>query len=270
MIKEIEDAVKYIKEKTKETYPVGIILGTGLGGLVKDINIDFDINYKDIPNFPVSTVESHTGKLIFGTLSGVKIVAMQGRFHFYEGYSHRRVTFPVLVMKQLGVKYLMVSNACGAINPSFKKTDVMIITSHINLHFNTPLRGSKMNNDYATSAFYSKRLISLAEEIALENNIDVQKGVYASVQGPNLETPAEYRAIRRLTADTIGMSTIPEIIVAHRLGIESLGISIITDEGFPDNLKVAYLNEILEAASVAEPKMTLLLKKIVEKLKAEL
>jgi purine-nucleoside phosphorylase len=270
MIKEIENAVDYIRSKTKETYPVGIILGTGLGGLVKDIRIEQEIDYSHIPDFPVSTVESHKGKLIFGTLSDVKIVAMQGRFHFYEGYSHKRVTFPVRIMKQLGVKYLMVSNACGAINPAFKRTDVMIITSHINLHFTTPLIGAKAKGNNAASHFYSKELIRLAEKTALENNIDIQKGVYASVQGPNLETPAEYRAVRRFTADTIGMSTIPEVIVAHKLGIKSLGVSIITDEGFPDNLKVAYLNDILQAASIAEPKMTLLLKKIVEKLKPEL
>ena len=270
MTKETEDAVKYIRSETNENYPVGIILGTGLGGLVKDIDVELEIDYSQIPNFPVSTVESHKGKLIFGKLSGVKIIAMQGRFHYYEGYSHKRVTFPIHIMKQLGVKYLMVSNACGAINPSFKRTDVMIITSHINLHFTTPLRGSKMNGNNATSHYYSKDLIQLAEQTALENKIAVRKGVYATVQGPNLETPAEYRAIRRFTADTIGMSTVPEVLVAHKLGIKTLGISIITDEGFPDNLKVALLDDILEAAGIAEPKMTFLLKKIVEKLKHEL
>lgn len=270
MTKETEDAVKYIRSKTNGKYPVGIILGTGLGGLVKDIEVELEIDYSQIPNFPVSTVESHKGKLIFGMLSGVRIIAMQGRFHYYEGYSHKRVTFPIHIMKQLGVKYLMVSNACGAINPSFKRTDVMIITSHINLHFTTPLRGSKMKGNNATSHYYSKELIQIAEQTALENKITVRKGVYATVQGPNLETPAEYRAIRRFTADTIGMSTVPEVLVAHKLGIKTLGISIITDEGFPDNLKVALLDDILEAAGIAEPKLTFLLKKIVEKLKHEL
>ncbi|MCB0727390.1 MAG: purine-nucleoside phosphorylase [Ignavibacteriae bacterium] len=256
------EAVNFLNSLHIDTYPVGIILGTGLGGLVKDIKIKSEINYSEIPNFPVSTVESHSGKLIFGTLSGKKIVAMQGRFHYYEGYSMDEVTFPVYIMKALGVKNLIVSNACGALNPVFSKTDLMIMSSHINLLFNSPLRNKKINFSDG-SKIYSERLIKLAEKTALENGIPVQKGVYCPVQGPNLETVAEYRMIRKMGGDTVGMSTIPEAKIAHNLGIEVLGLSIITDEGFPDTLKVALLPHILEAAAVAEPKLTLLIRKLV-------
>lgn len=256
-----------IKKIVKGKYDVGIILGTGLGGLVKFIRKEFVLDYSDIPYFPLSTVESHHGKLIFGTLSGKKIIAMQGRFHFYEGYSHEQVTFPVHVMKKMGVKYLIASNACGALNPQFRKTDLMLLTSHINLHFSSPLIGLKIPNEKNNkSHYYSKRLIELAEQTAFENNIDIKKGVYASVQGPTLETKSEYRMIRKIGRDVVGMSTIPEVLIAHRLGIESLGISIMTDEGFPDSLEVAKIENILKAASIAEPKMTLLIKKLMEKL----
>lgn len=264
------ESVEFLK-KNSEEYPVGIILGTGLGGLVKDIKIKSVTDYSEIPNFPVSTVESHSGKLIFGSLSGKNILAMQGRFHYYEGYSMDEVTFPIHVMKALGVKYLIVSNACGALNPKFKKTDLMIMTSHINLLFDTPLKNrSELNleNSFSGSGnnIYSKKLIELAEVTALENEIPVQKGVYAPVQGPNLETVSEYRMIRKFGGDTVGMSTIPEALIAHNLGIEVLGLSIITDEGFPDTLRVAMLPHILEAAGIAEPKLTLLIRKLVGKL----
>ena len=256
----------YIRNIVKDKHDVGIILGTGLGGLVKFIKIEHIIDYSDIPNFPVSTVESHHGKLIFGKLSGKKIIAMQGRFHFYEGYSHERVTFPLHIMKELGIKLLIASNACGALNPEFRKTDLMILTSHINLHYTSPLIGSNYKDNARMTHYYSTRLIDLAEKTAVENNIDIKKGVYASVQGPALETKSEYRMIRKFGGDVVGMSTIPEVIVAHKLGIESLGISIITDEGFPDTIEVAMLENILMSASIAEPKMTLLIKKLIEKL----
>lgn len=263
----IKQSHKHIKKIVKADYDVGIILGTGLGGLVKFIKKEYVLDYTDIPNFPVSTVESHHGKLIFGILSGKRIIAMQGRFHFYEGYTHEQVTFPIHVMKELGIKYLIASNACGALNPQFKKTDLMLLTSHINLHFTTPLIGlKKVNNKNRASHYYSRRLIELAEQTALENKIDIKKGVYASVQGPTLETKSEYRMIRKIARDVVGMSTIPEVLIAHSLGIESLGISIITDEGFPDSLEEAKLENILKAASIAEPKMTLLIKKLMEKL----
>ena len=262
--KQIE-AINFLKKLHKENYPAGIILGTGLGGLVKDIEIKSQIDYSEIPNFPVSTVESHSGKLIFGKLSGKNIIAMQGRFHFYEGYSMDEVTFPINILKQLGVKYLIASNACGALNPKFSRTDLMIMTSHINLLFDTPLKNKYINFTDGGN-IYSKRLIKLAEETALENEIPVQKGSYAPVQGPNLETVAEYRMIRKLGRDVVGMSTIPEAIVANNLGIDVLGLSIITDEGFPDTLQVALLPHILEAAAIAEPKLTLLIRKLVKKL----
>ncbi|MEO8447001.1 MAG: purine-nucleoside phosphorylase [bacterium] len=259
------DAIDYLKKIHPEEYSTGIILGTGLGGLVKDIDVTSTIDYSEIPNFPVSTVESHSGKLIFGKLSGKNIVAMQGRFHFYEGYTMDEVTFPIHIMKSLGVKNIIVSNACGALNPKFKKTDLMIMTSHINLLFDTPLKNKTLQFS-SGSNFYSKKLISLAEETAMENAIPVQKGTYAPVQGPNLETAAEYRMIRKFGGDTVGMSTIPEAMIANNLGMEVLGLSIITDVGFPDTLEVAMLQHILDAAGIAEPKLTLLIRKLVEKL----
>lgn len=258
--------VEYLKSHTTKQYRIAIILGTGLGGLVKEMNIENQIDYSDIPGFPLSTVESHTGKLIFGKISGKDVIAMQGRFHFYEGYEHDKVTFPILIFHQLGIRFLIVSNACGALNPEFRKTDIMIMTSHINLHFRTPLYNYPVNRTPLISHYYSRRLITLAESVALENGLAVQKGVYASVQGPALETKAEYRAIRKFGADVVGMSTIPEVLLATQLGIECFGISIITDEGFPDTLQVAKLEHILHAASIAEPKMTLLVKKFLEKL----
>lgn len=259
-------AVEYLKKYISKQYRIAIILGTGLGGLVKEMEIENQIDYSEIPDFPLSTVESHTGKLIFGQISNKNVMAMQGRFHFYEGYEHTKITFPIRVFHQLGIKFLIVSNACGALNPEFRKTDIMIMTSHINLHFRSPLYNFSVNKTPSINHYYSKRLIALAESVALENGLAVQKGVYASVQGPALETKAEYRAIRKFGADVVGMSTIPEVLLATQLGIECFGISIITDEGFPDNLQVAKLEHILHAASIAEPKMTLLVKKFLEKL----
>ena len=258
------EAVRHIRTSAKDTYTTGIILGTGLGGLVNKIDIDFSIDYTDIPHFPVSTVEFHSGKLIFGKINGKKIVAMQGRFHYYEGYSHRDVTFPIPILKDLGVQNLIVSNACGALNPLFRTSDLMAITSHINLHPDTPLRGNNFPYSNVSGKCYSHKLISMVSDVALKNNIELHKGVYSSVPGPNLETRSEYRMLRKIGADVVGMSTIPEILVAQKLGIEALGLSIITDVGFPDTLKVAKLEHIIEAAAVAEPKLTLLTVKMVE------
>lgn len=259
------EAVEYLTLRNPGKRDIGIILGTGLGGLVRDISVTDTIDYSHIPNFPVSTVESHKGKLIFGELSGKNIVAMQGRFHYYEGYSMQQVTFPIHIMKALGIKYLIASNACGALNTQFRKTDLMIMTSHINLLYDTPLKKSRP--DFSDGRrLYSRRLIRLAEQTAKECRIGIQKGCYAPVQGPNLETAAEYRMVRKMGGDTVGMSTIPEVLVANSLGIECLGLSIITDEGFPDTLKVAELKDILEAASVAEPKLTMLIRNLVSKL----
>lgn len=266
MIKEHKEAYNYIKSISDKKYDAGIILGTGLGGLVKFIEKEHSIDYKDIPGFPVSTVESHTGKLILGKLSGKNIIAMSGRFHYYEGYSHKRVTFPIHVLKQAGIRTLIVSNACGAVSTKLEKADLMIMTSHFNMHFTTPLIGSYRLNGEAAKYFYDEELIALAEKVALKNNINIKKGSYASVQGPNLETKAEYRLMQKIGVDTVGMSTIPEVLVARELGLKTLGLSIITDLGFPDTLKVAMLEDILESAGKAEPKMVTLIKKLVNEL----
>lgn len=214
---------------------------------------------------PFQRLKLTTASLFQVRSAGKKIIAMQGRFHFYEGYSHKQVTFPLYVMKLMGVKFLIVSNACGALNPQFRKTDLMLITSHVNFHFTTPLMNFRYNATPA-SAFYSKRLIDLCSQTALENSIGLHKGVYLSVQGPNLETRAEYAMVRKLGADVVGMSTIPEVLVARQLGFETLGLSIITDEGFPDTLKVAVLEEIVHAAGIAEPRLTKLTVKLIGKL----
>jgi len=265
MTEKHQKALSYLKDRHREKYTTGIILGTGLGGLVREIKIKSAVDYSDIPHFPVSTVESHSGKLIFGKLSGKNIVVMQGRFHYYEGYSMEEITFPIQIMKQIGIKNLIISNACGAMNPSFRKTELMLMTSHLNLLFDSPVNSNNVKPK-KKSCVYSRRLMKLAEETALENRIFLQKGTYVPVQGPNLETRAEYRMLRRIGGDTVGMSTIPEALVASELGMEVLGLSIITDEGFPDTLKVAELKDILEAAGISEPKLTLLIKKLVAKL----
>jgi len=266
----IEETLAIICNHTKEDYPIGIILGTGLGGLVNEISIKHKIDYADLPHFPLSTVESHHGKLIFGTIAGKNIVAMQGRFHFYEGYAMQQITYPVRVMKFLGVKTLLVSNACGGMNPQYRKGDIMLMVDHINLLGDNPLIGK--NEDELGPRFpdmsepYSLELISIAEKVAAENNIEVQKGVYVAVPGPNLETKAEYKFLRETGADVVGMSTIPENIVANHMGMKVLGISIITDECFPGTLKPVNVEEIIATAMKAEPKMTLIMKEVIKKL----
>ncbi|MGK9477029.1 purine-nucleoside phosphorylase [Melioribacter sp. OK-6-Me] len=270
LIENINETLNVIKKYTDKKYEVGIILGTGLGGLVKEIDVEHTIDYGELPHFPLSTVESHQGKLIFGKIGNKNVVAMQGRFHYYEGYSMKQITYPVRVMKFLGVKYLMVSNACGGMNPLFKRGDIMLIVDHINLLGDNPLIGP--NEDQLGPRFpdmsepYSKELIKLAEEAALRNKIRIQKGVYVAVPGPNLETRAEYRFLRTIGADVVGMSTVPENIVANHMGMKVLGISIITDECFPEALKPVSLDEILQAANEAEPKMTLIMKEVIEAL----
>jgi len=266
----IQEAVAFIRKKTTDHYPVGIVLGTGLGGLAKEIEIEFSLEYSDIPNFPVSTVETHHGKLIFGTLAGKKVVAMQGRFHFYEGYSMHQIVFPVRVMKHLGVKTLGITNACGGLNPSFRKGDIMLIDDHINMLGSNPLIGP--NDNETGSRFpdmcapYSPRILALAEEVALDQRIKVQRGVYVALSGPCLETRAEYRMLRMLGADVVGMSTVPEVIAAVHQGTEVFGMSIITDECFPDNLQAVSIEEIIEVSNHAEPKMTAIFKSVVANL----
>jgi len=267
---QIQEAVNVIRSHTKTEPTIGIILGTGLGGLVKEIKKEVEINYGDLPHFPISTVESHEGKLIFGSLAGKNVVAMQGRFHQYEGYSMQQITFPVRVMKFLGVKTLLVSNACGGMNPLFGKGDVMIMTDHINLLGDNPLIGpndAELGPRFPDmSEAYNKELIELAEKVALDQKIKVQKGVYVAVSGPNLETKAEYRFLRIIGADVVGMSTVPENIVANHMGMRVLGMSVITDECFPDALEPVDVADIIAIANKAEPKLTTIMKNVVERL----
>jgi purine-nucleoside phosphorylase len=243
-----------------------IILGTGLGQLASEITDKKEIPYAEIPNFPVSTVEGHSGKLIFGKLGGIDILAMQGRFHFYEGYSMKEVTFPVRVMYELGIKTLFVSNAAGGMNPKFRIGDLMIITDHINFFPEHPLRGK----NYPTGPrfpdmheTYDKKLIKLASEIAYEKKIRVTYGVYIGLQGPTFETPAEYRMYHLLGADAVGMSTVPEVIVAHHCGIRTFGISVITDLGGFDNPVEVSHEEVQEAANAAQPFMTEIMREMI-------
>lgn len=265
-----EEAGNFLKEKTNITPDIGIILGTGLGALAEEIEKESVVSYDEIPHFPISTVESHVGRLLFGKLGGKSVMAMQGRFHYYEGYSMQQITFPVRVMKFLGANTLLVSNACGGMNPLFTAGDIMIITDHINLFGDNPLIG--VNDENLGPRFpdmsepYSKELIALAERIALEEKIKVQKGVYVALSGPCLETRAEYRFLRALGADVVGMSTIPEVIVGVHSSMRVLGLSVVTDTCLPDALKPVNIQEILRIAAEAEPKLTLLMKRVIERL----
>lgn len=271
MLETIHEAADFIQSKIDGFKPqYGIILGTGLGKLTTEIDIEFTINYDEIPHFPLATVEFHTGKLIFGKLNGKNVVCMQGRFHYYEGYSMKEVTFPVRVMKVLGIEKLIVSNAAGGLNPAFQESDLMLIEDHISLFLpENPIVGANIMGDRFPdmSEPYSHEMINLALEIAKENEItSVKKGVYVSVVGPNLETKAEYRMLRMLGADAVGMSTVPEVIVARQMNIPVFGISVITDLCIPETLQVADINKILAAAHKAEPNMTLIIKELIARL----
>jgi purine-nucleoside phosphorylase len=268
-LEQIKSTAAFIRGQASFSPEVGIILGSGLGGLVKEIEIIHTLSYEEIPNMPHSTVEGHCGKLIFGNLGGKKVVAMQGRFHFYEGYDMQQVVFPVRVMKYLGIKTLLVSNASGGMNPDFEVGDVMIITDHINLLPN-PLIG-KNETELGTrfpdmSEPYDKKLIAKAKEIAKKNNIKVQQGVYVGLTGPTLETPAEYKYLRIIGGDNVGMSTTPEVIAACHMGIPCFAMSIITDMGLEGRIVKVTHEEILRAAEIAEPKMTLIMKELVRSL----
>ncbi len=268
MLVALNESIKYIKNKIGDFEPeVGIVLGTGLGGLVDEIEVMHSIMYASIPNFPISTLEFHSGKLIFGTLEGKKVVAMQGRLHFYEGYSMQQITFPIRAMKMLGIQHLLVSNAAGSLNSNFKKGDLMIISDHINLQSESPLRGIN-NSDFGPrfpdmSQPYHKELIEKALKIADEEQIACHKGVYVSVTGPNLETKAEYKYLRIIGGDAVGMSTVPEVIVANHMSIPVFAISVLTDEGFPEDLQPVSLDEIIATAVKAEPKMTKILCRLI-------
>ncbi len=266
----IAAAVNHIRTKTALEPEVAIILGTGLGALAEEIKVESSVEYGEIPGFPLSTVESHSGRLLFGTLGGRKVVAMQGRFHAYEGYTMRQITFPVRVMKALGAGSLIVSNACGGMNPLWAPGNLVIISDHINMLGDNPLVGV---NDESLgprfpdmSAPYDPDLRQLAMDVARERKILVREGVYVAVTGPNLETGAEYRFLRTMGADVVGMSTVPEVIVAVHGGMKVLGISIITDACLPDALKPADINEIIATATEAEPSLTQLVSGVLEKM----
>ena len=249
---------------------IGIVLGTGLGGIVNMINVTKKIPYHDIPNFPVSTVSGHSGTLIYGELSGKKVIAMQGRFHYYEGWEMSEVTFPIRVMKLLGIEKLMVSNACGGVNPAFKVGDVMIITDHINMMPEHPLRGE--NEERFGPRFvdmhepYSMKMIRLMKSIAFENKIQIQEGVYLALQGPTFETPAEYRMVKLMGADAVGMSTVPEVIVAKHMGMECFGLSVITDLGIEGQIEEVSHEAVQLAAKSSENMISKLVEEFIGKL----
>ncbi len=265
----IDEAGSFLKEKTKITPELGIILGTGLGALAEEIEQEAVISYDQIPHFPLSTVESHAGRLIFGKIGSKSVMAMQGRFHYYEGYSMQQISFPVRIMKHMGANTLLVSNACGGMNPLYTPGDIMIIDDHINLFGDNPLIG--VNDDSLGPRFpdmsepYTTELIELAEQIALEEKIKIQKGVYVAVSGPCLETRAEYRFLRAIGADVVGMSTIPEVIVAVHSSMRVLGLSVVTDACFPDALEPVDIQKILKVAAEAEPKLTLMMQRVIER-----
>jgi len=257
---EIEETVEFLKTK----YPkplVGVVLGTGLNSLIEKIENAISISYADIPNFVTSTVEFHKGELIFGNINNVPVIVMQGRFHYYEGYSMQQITFPVRVMKELGVEYLLLSNAAGGMNPDFKKGDLIITEDHINLLPDNPIRslGNEFGNRFVDmSRPYDTELQKSFERCLKKQNVKIKKGVYVSVMGPNLETRAEYKWLRSMGADMVGMSTVPEVIVANQIGIKCAAISVITDECDPDNLKPINIAEIIKVAGKADKKLSVI------------
>jgi len=264
---QFSETIKYIRRYYQDTPEVGIVLGTGMGALAHQIKIQKQLAYNFIPHFPISTVESHFGKLIFGTIDNVKVIAMQGRLHYYEGYSMYQITYPIRIMRLLGIEKLFLSNASGGLNTGLKKGDLMVVTDHINLLPENPLRGQ--NFDLLGPRFpdmsqpYNLDLISKAESIANQENIFLYKGVYVAVSGPNLETKAEYRWLKSMGADVVGMSTVPEVIIANHMGVKTFAISIVTDECDPDNLKPVSVEEIIATAEKTEPKMTKILKRLI-------
>jgi purine-nucleoside phosphorylase len=271
MLHEIKEATDYLKKHGIDNPEVGVILGTGLGNLfVKEIKNAIEINYNSIPHFPVSTVEFHRGKLIYGEIKGKKVLAMQGRFHYYEGYNMQKITLPVRVMKMLGIQHLLISNAAGNMNLKWKKGQLMLIDDHINLQPDNPLRGE--NFEVLGPRFpdmsepYSKKMNKLLIKIAKEKKIKLNVGVYVAVIGPNLETRAEYRFLNRIGADVVGMSTVPEVLVANHMGLPCCAISVLTDDCDPDNLKPAVISEIIAIAAKAEAKLTELYVELIARL----
>jgi purine-nucleoside phosphorylase len=270
MLKKIKETSQFLKSQITEKPAVGIILGTGLSHLSEEIAISTSFHYKDIPNFPTSTVKGHQGKLLFGTLGKATVMAMQGRFHYYEGYSMEELTFPIRVMKAMGVETLILSNASGGLNPDFEIGDIMIIDDHINLIPDNPLRGKNIDELGPRfpdmSEVYNKNLIREAKKIARHNKLRYQTGVYAAVSGPTFETPAEYRYIKTIGADAVGMSTIPEAIVARHMDMKVFAISLITDLGVEGKIVEISHDEVLEAASAAEPLARKIISELVQKL----
>lgn len=270
MIKLINETTDYLKEKGFMNPEIGIILGTGLGQLIDEISIIHEVSYNHIPNFPTATVEFHKGKLIYGILENKKVIVMQGRFHLYEGYSLQDITYPVRIMEQLGIHTLLVSNASGAINLNFKKGELMLIEDHINLQGSSPLafKGVELLGERFTdmSAPYNKELNSKFKTIAHAKNITLHKGVYASVVGPQLETRAEYKMLKVIGADAVGMSTVPEVIVANHLKLNVAAVSVLTDECDPEDLKPVNIAEIIKMAEKAEPQMIILFKELIKSL----
>ena len=270
MLETIKSTAAFLSEKTQCNPEIGVILGTGLGGLVNEIDASHVIPYEDIPNFPVSTVEGHSGQLIFGKLGGKDVVAMKGRFHFYEGYHMNQVVFPVRVMKFLGVKTLFVSNASGGVNPDFEIGEIMIMNDHINLFPTNPLIGP--NIDELGPRFpdmsepYSRELIARAKDIAAKHNFRVAEGSYAGLTGPTLETPAEYMYVRNIGADAVGMSTVPEVIAAKHMGMTCFGVSVVSDLGVPGKIVEVTHEMVQEVAAEAEPKMTVIMTELIESL----
>ncbi|ASB49331.1 purine-nucleoside phosphorylase [Alkalitalea saponilacus] len=268
MLEKIKETAEYLSNLQSLNPRIAIILGTGLGGLVKEIKVEKSIPYAEIPNFPVSTVEGHQGRLIFGTIKDVPVLAMQGRFHYYEGYSMQEVTFPIRVMKLIGITHLIVSNASGGMNPEFELGEIMIIDDHINLFGVNPLLGK--NIDELGPRFpdmsqpYSLELIEKAKKIAADAGIRVKQGVYVGTSGPTFETPAEYKYFRAIGGDTVGMSTVPEVIVARHMGMTCFGFSIITDLGVPGKIVEISHEEVQQVAAEAEPKMTKLITELIK------
>lgn len=264
------DALTYIQSCTEVVPEYLVILGTGLGQLAEEMDVTDTIPYNKIPHFPVSTVESHAGRLLFGQLGGKTVVAMQGRFHYYEGYTMQQIAFPVRVLKELGARTLFVSNAAGGMNPHYAQGDIMMITDHINMLGDNPLIGP--NDDQLGVRFpdmsepYSERLRDIAKTVAMDHQIEMHQGVYIALSGPALETKAEYRYLRMLGGDVVGMSTVPEVITAVHMGMEVLGISAVTDECFPDALEPVNIEMILKAAAVAEPKLSRVIAGTLERL----
>ena len=268
MLERIQETAAFLKTKMHSSPETAIILGTGLGSLVNEITDKYEIEYQDIPNFPVSTVEGHSGKLIFGKLGNKDIMAMQGRFHFYEGYDMKEVTFPVRVMRELGIKTLFVSNASGGTNADVEIGDLMIITDHINAFPEHPLRGKNISYGLRFLDMiepYDKELIAKANEIAKEKGIKVQHGVYLGTQGPTFETPAEYKMFHIWGADAVGMSTVPEVIVARHCGIKVFGISVVTDLGVEGKIVEISHEEVQQAADIAQPKMTTIMRELINR-----